>query len=102
MPISTLCTSPRAHISAYRIWPVPYTRSPPPFGRVSRAPGAAKTPKMSDFRSLQKLRLSETVCVCVYKYVVEIHMLMQYVNEKCAYIAQITVETLVGLPLVSS
>ena len=40
--------------------------------------------------------------MCVYKCVMEIHMLMQYVNEKCAYIAQITVETLVGLPLVSS
>ena len=28
---------------------------PPPFGRVSRAPGAAQTNKMSDFRSLKKL-----------------------------------------------
>ena len=28
-------------------------RSPPPFGRVSGAPGAAQTPKMTDFRSLK-------------------------------------------------
>ncbi len=27
-------------------------RSPPPFGRVSGAPGAAQTPKMTDFLSL--------------------------------------------------
>jgi hypothetical protein len=25
-------------------------RSPPPFGRASEAPGAAQTPKMTDFR----------------------------------------------------
>ncbi len=27
-------------------------RGPPPFGRASGAPGAAQTPKMTDFRSL--------------------------------------------------
>ncbi len=26
---------------------------PPPFGRLSRAPGAAQTPKMTDFQSLK-------------------------------------------------
>ncbi len=30
---------------------------PPPFARVSGAPGAAQTPKMTDFRPLQKLKI---------------------------------------------
>jgi hypothetical protein len=36
-------------------------RSPPPFGRVSRAPGAAQTPKMTDFRPLQHLKFPPKV-----------------------------------------
>ncbi len=31
-------------------------RSPPPFGRVSRPPGAAQTPKVDDFRPAPKSR----------------------------------------------
>ena len=31
-------------------------RRPPPFGRVSGAPGAAQTPKMTDFRPLQNYK----------------------------------------------
>ena len=30
-------------------------RSPPPFARVSGAPGAAQTPKMTDFQSLKQI-----------------------------------------------
>ncbi len=31
---------------------------PPPFARVSGAPGAAQTPKMTDFRSLNSFHIS--------------------------------------------
>ncbi len=36
---------------------------PPPFARVSRAPGAAQTPKMTDFRSLNSSRTFDTAKV---------------------------------------
>ncbi len=36
-------------------------RSPPPFGRVSGAPGAAQTPNMTDFRPLNNLSLPPKV-----------------------------------------
>jgi hypothetical protein len=36
-------------------------RSPPPFGTISGAPGAAQTPKMTDFRPLTNLKFPPKV-----------------------------------------